>query len=150
MPANNVTIIRSIALKDKDKWKQLWRRYLSFYSTIRDDALYDYTFQRLVDDSHPAMFAFVAESQGQIVGLVNCIVHESGWCQEPVVYLQDLYVDESMRGKGIGRLLIEKVYSHADKTGKAGVYWMTQTNNQTAMALYDKIARKTDFIKYQR
>ena len=150
MPANNVTIIRSIELKDKDKWKQLWRRYLSFYSTILDDALYDFTFRRLVNDGHPAMFAFVAESQGQIVGLVNCVVHESSWCQEQVVYLQDLYVDESMRGKGIGRLLIEKVYAHADKTGKAGVYWLTQTNNQIAMALYDKIARKTDFIQYQR
>jgi len=150
MPANNDTVIRSIALKDKDRWKHLWRRYLSFYSTIRDDALYDYTFQRLVDDAHPTMFAFVAERQGQLVGLVNCIVHEHGWYQESVVYLQDLYVDESVRGKGIGRLLIEKVYAHADKTGKASVYWMTQTNNQTAMALYDKIARKTDFIKYQR
>lgn len=150
MPANIVTIIRPIALKDKDSWKQLWRRYLSFYSTIRDDALYEFTFQRLADAGHRDMFAFVAEQQGQLVGLVNCIIHDHGWYQEQVVYLQDLYVDESLRGQGIGRLLIEKVYARADETGKAGVYWMTQNSNQTAMALYDKVARKTDFIKYQR
>jgi GNAT superfamily N-acetyltransferase len=149
MIANTCTL-RLLAPGDKDSWKYLWRRYLSFYSTIRDDALYEYTFQRLVDTRHPGMFAFVAENQGQLVGLANCIVHEHGWYQESVVYLQDLYVDENQRGKGIGRLLIEKVYAYADQTGKASVYWMTQPGNLTAMALYDKVARKTDFIKYQR
>ncbi|TKI06734.1 GNAT family N-acetyltransferase [Martelella alba] len=150
MPANSEIIIRPIAPNDKDAWKQLWRRYLRFYSTIRDDALYEATFQRLADDSYPDMFAFVAEYRGQLVGLVNCIIHDHGWYQDRVVYLQDLFVEESARGRGIGRQLIEKVYERADRTGKASVYWMTQTSNKTAMALYDKVAIKTDFIIYQR
>ncbi|NDL65752.1 GNAT family N-acetyltransferase [Acerihabitans arboris] len=143
-------VVRPITLADKDEWKFLWRRYLSFYSTIRDDALYEHTFARLLDPAYPGMFAYVAQTQGHLIGLVNCIVHDHGWYQEKVVYLQDLYVDESARGKGTGRLLIEQVYAQADRLGMASVYWTTQTNNHTAMKLYDKVARKTDFIKYQR
>ncbi|WP_413737518.1 N-acetyltransferase family protein [Sodalis sp. RH21] len=150
MAAVTGTVIRAIAPQDKDQWKTLWRRYLSFYSTIRDDALYEHTFSRLADPAHPTMFAYVAHNGGQLIGFANCIVHEHGWYQEDVVYLQDLYVDEAARGKGVGRLLIEQVYTHADRLGMASVYWSTQADNQTAMRLYDKVARKTDFIKYQR
>lgn len=143
-------VIHPITLEDKEEWKFLWRRYLSFYSTIRDDALYQHTFARLLDPDYPDMFAYVARQQGHLIGLVNCIVHDHGWYQQKVVYLQDLYVDESARGKGAGRRLIEQVYAHADRHGMANVYWTTQTTNLSAMKLYDKVARKTDFIKYQR
>lgn len=59
-------------------------------------------------------------------------------------------MDDHARGQGIGRRLIEQVYRYADREALAGVYWMTQSDNLQAMRLYDKIARKTDFIKYQR
>ena len=55
-----------------------------------------------------------------------------------------------MRGKGIGRALIEAVYAAADAHGAATVYWMTQDFNATARQLYDRIATLTPFIKYQR
>ncbi|WP_410014016.1 N-acetyltransferase family protein [Sodalis sp. C49] len=143
-------VIRPMTLADKEEWKLLWRRYLSFYSTIRDDALYEHTFARLLDPACPGMFAYVALLQGHLIGLVNCIVHDHGWYHEKVVYLQDLYVEESARGKGAGRQLIERVYAHADSHGMANVYWTTRTTNHSAMKLYDKVAHKTDFIKYQR
>ena len=38
----------------------------------------------------------------------------------------------------------------ADAAGSPGVYWLTQQDNLTAQQLYDRIATKTDFIKYQR
>ncbi|WP_244267076.1 GNAT family N-acetyltransferase [Sodalis-like endosymbiont of Proechinophthirus fluctus] len=58
-------------------------------------------------------------------------------------------MDDLVRGQGIGRLLIEQVYHYTDQETLAGVYWMTQSDNHLAIKLYDKIARKTDFIKYQ-
>ncbi len=150
MRADTAIVIRPLRLTDKEDWKHVWRNYLRFYSSIREDALYDFTFQRLADPAHSSMFGYVAEQQGQLQGLVNCIIHEHGWHQQPVIYLQDLFVDEKARGQGIGRRLIEQVYRYADDTGKASVYWLTQSNNHSAMKLYDSLAIKTDFIKYQR
>lgn len=147
---NRAVTLRVLAPDDKDDWKLLWRRYLSFYSTIRDDALYEHTFARLTDNAYPSMCGFVAERGGHSVGIANCILHDHGWYQPAMLYLQDLYVDDHVRGQGIGRRLIEEVYRYADREALASVYWMMQSDNLQAMRLYDKIARKTDFIKYQR
>jgi GNAT superfamily N-acetyltransferase len=45
---------------------------------------------------------------GRGVGLVHVIVHAHGWQDAPVTYLQDLYADPEVRGKGVGRALIER------------------------------------------
>ncbi|MEO0360551.1 MAG: GNAT family N-acetyltransferase, partial [Pseudomonadota bacterium] len=63
---------------------------------------------------------------------------------------QDLYVDETVRGTGAGRALIEAVYAAADAAGAPSVYWLTQDFNHTARQLYDRIATVTPFIRYNR
>jgi GNAT superfamily N-acetyltransferase len=87
---------------------------------------------------------------GRAVGLANCILHRDGWSLEDVCYLQDLYVDESVRGTGAGRALIEAVYAEADARNAPSVYWMTQTFNATGRRLYDRVGVLTPFIQYVR
>ena len=65
-------------------------------------------------------------------------------------YLQDLFAAPEARGTGAGRALIEAVYKASDDAGCPVVYWNTADDNATARVLYDRIARKTEFIKYQR
>ncbi len=69
---------------------------------------------------------------------------------ENTCYLQDLYADPDVRGRGVGRALIEAVYDAADAAGVPTVYWLTQDFNTTARRLYDRIGVKTPFIKYNR
>ncbi|ARE38917.1 Acetyltransferase [Rhodovulum sp. P5] len=87
---------------------------------------------------------------GQPVGLVHFIFHKHCWKPEGVCYLQDLYADAEVRGKGVGRALIEAVYAVADARDVPSVYWMTQEFNATARTLYDRIGAVTPFIKYVR
>ena len=49
-----------------------------------------------------------------------------------------------------GRALIEAVYAAADANGTPFVYWLTQDFNTQARQLYDRIAKVTPFIRYQR
>lgn len=92
----------------------------------------------------------IAEVDGKAAGLVHYYFHRHGWKIEDVCYLQDLYVDPSARGTGLGRALIEAVYDAADKQGCPAVYWMTQEFNKTARQLYDRIATLSPFVKYDR
>ena len=69
---------------------------------------------------------------------------------QPRCYLVDLFANPQMRGKGIGRALIEAVYEKADEFGASQVYWLTQDFNEAGRRLYDKVAKLTPFIKYQR
>ena len=86
----------------------------------------------------------------QLIGLVHYIYHPHNWKIEDVCYIQDLFVSPNIRGTGVGRALIEAVYSASDEKKIATVYWLTQDFNKQARRLYDNIGSLTPFIKYNR
>ncbi|MDD9978328.1 MAG: GNAT family N-acetyltransferase [Boseongicola sp.] len=143
-------IIRQIERRDREDWDRLWCAYLAFYETELPKEIYDSSFERLLGDDPNDFSGFVAELDGKLVGLVHYLFHKHGWKVENVCYLQDLYADPDVRGQGIGRALIEAVYSAADDAGAPAVYWLTQDFNAEARKLYDRIGTLTPFIKYAR
>ncbi len=147
---NSEIEIRSVEREDYDAWHAMWTKYLEFYKSSVAPEIYPSTFGRFFVDEEFEPKCFVAVKDGKIVGLVHFIYHRHNWHLENVCYLQDLYADETMRGHGIGRKLIEAVYTQADKDQMASVYWLTQDFNSEARKLYDRIAKLTPFIKYQR
>lgn len=143
-------VVRPVTASDKPQWRELWRAYLAFYETELPDEVYDVTFERLLGDDPHDFHGLIAEVDGVPVGLTHYLFHRHGWKIENVCYLQDLYATPDVRGKGVGRALIESVYAEADKAGAPGVYWLTQDFNTTARRLYDRIGTVTPFIKYAR
>ena len=142
--------IRALTELDEAIWRRLWTGYLEFYESRVDEAVYQSTFRRMLTEVEYEPSALIAWDGDIAVGLVHYMFHRHCWRVENVCYLQDLFADPSARGKGVGRALIESVYAAADKAGCPVVYWNTADDNQTARLLYDRIANKTQFIKYQR
>ena len=147
---NSNVQLRALGESDFEDWKVMWGMYLDFYETQLPEDIYTTTFERLLAKDITSQNAIVAVLGDRMVGLVHFIFHPHNWKIEDVCYLQDLYVLDSARGRGVGRLLIESVYEEADKRGTPTVYWLTQDFNKTARLLYDKIANVTPFIKYNR
>jgi len=143
-------LIRPLAPADHAEWRRLWTGYLAFYNTSVSEAVQAVTFARLIDPARPQQNALVAEQDGRLVGLVHYIYHAHNWRIEDVCYLQDLFVDPDTRGTGAGRALIEAVYRAADANGTPAVYWLTQDFNTQARQLYDRIAKVSPFIRYNR
>ncbi len=141
--------IRPLAPADRAQWEPLWQGYLAFYKTSVPDEVTNTTFARFFDEAEP-MHALVAERDGEIVGIVHTIFHRSTWTEGPYCYLQDLFTAERARGGGVGRKLIEAVYERARAKGASRVYWLTQEDNATARALYDKLADRPGFIQYRK
>ncbi|MEO9649214.1 MAG: GNAT family N-acetyltransferase [Roseobacter sp.] len=142
--------VRPLQASDKEQWSRLWKGYLAFYDTSRPAEIYDVYFDRLLSDDPQDYNGFIAEIDGDAVGLTHYLFHRHGWSIEDTCYLQDLYVDPTGRGRGIGRALIEAVYRAADENNIPSVYWLTQDFNTDARQLYDRIGIKTPFIKYIR
>ncbi|SFK57075.1 GNAT family N-acetyltransferase [Shimia haliotis] len=142
--------VRPLVASDESDWRRLWTAYLAFYDSSVPEEVYQSTFARLLGDDPQDFTCLIAEVDGKPVGLTHYLFHRHAWKVENVCYLQDLYADPTVRGKGIGRALIEAVYAAADDAGSPTVYWLTQDFNATARQLYDRIAAKTPFIKYQR
>lgn len=143
-------IIRPLTAKDETEWRRLWAGYLDYYETTLPEAVYASSFARMLGDNDRDFNGLVAELDGKLVGLTHYLFHRHGWKIEDTCYLQDLYADPDVRGRGIGRALINAVYAAADDAGAPNVYWLTQDFNKTARRLYDDVAVLTPFIKYQR
>ncbi len=143
-------VLRGLAASDRDAWQSLWTDYLTFYQSTVSDAVYDTTFARLLGDDPQDFTCLLACVDDVPVGLTHFLFHRHNWRIDNVCYLQDLYASPHVRGRGVGRALIEGVYAAADAAGSPNVYWLTQQSNLTAQQLYDRIALQTEFIKYQR
>ncbi|WP_227267913.1 GNAT family N-acetyltransferase [Roseobacter weihaiensis] len=143
-------VVRPLQASDKADWARLWQGYLAYYETTRPAELYDIYFDRLLGDDPQDYNGLIALVAGKPAGLTHYLFHRHGWSVENTCYLQDLYADPEVRGKGIGRALIEAVYNAADTAGAPTVYWLTQDFNATARRLYDRIGVTTPFIKYTR
>lgn len=142
--------IKRLTPEDQAVWTPLWTAYLAFYGTERPQSVFETTFVRYTDPKRLDMNAWLAWDGPNAVGLVHTITHAHGWQEAPVTYLQDLFTAPAARGRGVARKLIETVYADADAAGRSNVYWMTNSANTTARALYDRVATLTDFIKYAR
>jgi GNAT superfamily N-acetyltransferase len=143
--------IRPIAQADRSAWEILWAGYNAFYERSGPTALApeitQATWERFLDPAEP-VHALVAEAAGAVVGLVHFLFHRSTSRIEPVCYLQDLFTAPELRGRGVGRALIEGVYARARDAGASRVYWQTQQGNAAGRLLYDKVAQHRGFIVY--
>jgi GNAT superfamily N-acetyltransferase len=144
-------IIRPVESSDLDAWRPLWDGYNEFYERSHDTALPEeitaVTWQRFLDPEEP-LFALVAEDDSQLVGLVHYLFHRSTTRIEPVCYLRDLFTLPALRGKGVGRSLIEAVGERALAAGVDSVYWQTHESNTAGRRLYDSVATNEGFIVY--
>ncbi|WIY24090.1 GNAT family N-acetyltransferase [Parasedimentitalea psychrophila] len=143
-------LIRALRADDRPDWAAMWCDYLAFYETEVSQAIYDSTFARLIGEDPQDFSCFIAEQDGEIIGLTHYLFHRHSWTLDNTCYLQDLYASPKCRGTGVGRALIEAVYGAADVKGNGSVYWLTQDFNQTARRLYDRVGKQTPFIRYQR
>ena len=141
--------IRPVSEGDRAQWLALWAGYLRFYRQHLPEEVTAATFGRLIDPKAP-LHGLIAARAGAPVGFVNYQFHPTTWSLRPICYLEDLYVDPAARGGGVGRALIRAVYAEADRVEAASVYWLTQEFNADGRALYDTLARRTSFIRYER
>lgn len=141
--------IRPLNRDERAAWELLWQAYLKFYKASVKREVTERTWQRLHDPLEP-MHVLGAFRRGKLVGIVHYLFHRSTWTIGNYCYLQDLFTDEEARGRGVGRALIEAVYDRAREAGASRVYWLTQEDNATARALYDKLADYPGFVQYRK
>lgn len=149
---NDLTI-RPVLPTDFLQWKPLWDGYNAFYGrhgvTALPDEITQRTWSRFFDAYEP-VHALVADHAGQLLGLVHYIFHRSTIALTTNCYLQDLFTLESVRGKGVGRALIEEVNRPAQLAGSSRVYWHTHETNAAARLLYDNVAENSGFLVYRK
>lgn len=141
--------IRPVTAADHAEWLALWQAYIAFYEASVPDDVTAVTFDRITDPKGAVHGAIARDVSGRAVGFVHWLTHAATWSRAPYVYLEDLFVDRTDRGGGVGGALIAHVEAWAREHGAAKVYWLTHETNATARALYDRVAQHTGFVHYE-
>ena len=148
---SELILVRSIERADYAAWRPLWDGYNRFYrrhgSSALPESISVATWERFFSPEEPVR-ALVAELDNRVVAIAHYLFHRSTTRLTDVCYLQDLFTAEEMRGRGIGRQLIQAVYEAASAADSSRVYWQTKATNASGRALYDKVAEHQGFIVY--
>lgn len=141
-------VIRDATPADEAAWRQLWQGFLAFYNTDLAPEITSHTWARLMDpDSRMTMrMAFDGD---QALGFAIHHHHCSTWVMGDDCYLEDLFVSEAARGKGVGRALINDLKALAKAKGWHRLYWNTETSNAQARVLYDSFVENDGHIRYR-
>ena len=142
-------LIRPVGENEREAWNPLWAGYLAFYKSPLPEEISDLTWDRFhnADEQIYALGGYVG---GELMGIAHYLFHRSTWALHRYCYLEDLFVAEAARGRGLGRTVIEAVYEKAQAANASRVYWLTQASNAEARRLYDKVADNLGFIQYRK
>lgn len=104
------------------------------------------TIAELIEDSfgdNPVFYFFVAEQGTQILGTAIYYIKYSTW-KGRCVYLEDIIVKESQRGKKIGKHLFEAVILECKNLGAKRMEWQVLDWNTPALHFYKKFNAQVD------
>lgn len=133
--------ILKATLNDLNPLTELFDLYRMFYQQKSDiNGAKAFIKDRL---SNEESVIFIALDQNNPIGFIQLYPSFSSVNMKKTWVLNDLYVSESVRGKGFGEKLIKKALTFAGETGAKGVLLETNIENVPAQRLYEKIG----FIK---
>lgn|SRR5690606_17748790 len=92
---------------------------------------------------NPVWWAFVGEYEGKIIGMSLYYIRYSTW-KGRRLYLEDIIITESMRGKGFGKDLLDHTIAYAKEQGYSGMMWQVLDWNTPAIDFYKKYNTKFD------
>ena len=92
---------------------------------------------------NPVWWAFVAEEDNIVQGFALYYIRYSTWKGQRM-YLEDILVTEAMRGRGLGKLLFDKLIEEAKLKGFNGIVWQVLEWNEPAINFYKKYGAHFD------
>jgi GNAT superfamily N-acetyltransferase len=90
----------------------------------------------------PAVFAHVAEHEGQVVGFALWFLNYSTWLCQHGIYLEDLYVRPEWRGHGYGRALLVELAALCVQRGYGRLEWWVLDWNAPARGFYASLGAR--------
>jgi GNAT superfamily N-acetyltransferase len=89
--------------------------------------------------AHPACHVFLAYSDGAPVGFSICFLGFSTFNARPLINIHDIFVDTSVRGTGIGAMLLERIEANARDLNCCRITLEVREDNRVARGLYRKV-----------
>ena len=142
-------VVRSAEPEDRPQLLELIKGYFAFYrvtypSGSRVEHLLD-----LLDRDPGLGIQLVAEEKGRLQGFASLYACLDTLVADRILVMNDLFVDPSLRNRGIGAALFDASLAYATAHGYARLDWVTAADNDDAKRFYDRHGgRRGPWISY--
>ncbi|ANF30543.1 acetyltransferase [Leifsonia xyli] len=140
--------VRPVRDGDFFAWLDVYAQYAEFYETELTDQKALVLWSWLTAPEHEES-GYVAVDGDRIVGLSHVREFARPLEGDRGLFVDDLFVIEEARGKGVGGALLAQARSLAEERGLGVVQWITAHDNDTAQKLYDQVANRTQWVTYE-
>ena len=130
--------VRPIRGEELDEVLPLIAGYQTFYGAEPDVERNRRFFSKFLHPSEEGLL-LGAWVDGSLVGFATLYWFFSSTKAAESVLMNDLFVRGGLRGKGIGRALIQSALDETRRRGAAHLEWFTAPDNTTAQRLYDSV-----------
>jgi len=131
--------IRDVRVEDVPSVVKLVHELADYERAADECALTDEQLRAALFGPSPALFGFVAELDGEVVGFALWFLNFSTWRGTHGIYLEDLYVRPEHRGHGFGRLLLARLARECVERGYSRLEWSVLDWNEPALGFYRRI-----------
>jgi GNAT superfamily N-acetyltransferase len=90
----------------------------------------------------PFFRTLIAEWSGEVAGFALYFFGFSTWTGGPVLFLEDLFVRETHRKRGIGLALMKQLAREAVREGCPRMTWMVLDWNEPSIRFYESLGAK--------
>jgi GNAT superfamily N-acetyltransferase len=118
-------------------------RALAHYEKLEDEVTM--TEERLANSlfgPRPYAETLLAEDDGKAIGFALFFHNFSTFLAQPGIYLEDLFVAPEQRGRGIGRILLERLAKIAVERDCGRLEWAVLDWNRDAIGFYERLGAK--------
>jgi len=130
-------IIRRAVKTDCERLMELVRELAVFEKAPQELTVTLDHFEKSGFGESPIWWAFVAEVDGIVQGFALYYIRYSTWKGQRM-YLEDILISEEFRGKGIGKLVFDKLKEEAKEKKLNGIVWQVLDWNEPAINFYKK------------
>jgi GNAT superfamily N-acetyltransferase len=127
-------------------WEALYKGYAAFYKVEQSQEMRDRVWGWIAEGRITCLMVLDAENRP--VGIAHVREFLRPLSATLGGYLDDLFVDPTLRGSGVVGELFAAIKELRDARGWSIIRWITAENNYRARSVYDKVAARTPWITY--
>lgn len=146
---STITIV-PLAERHRADWERLYAGYAEFYRVTQTPEMRAKVWGWIMDPAHEVKALVAEDAGGRAVGMAHYRPFARPLSASTGGFLDDLFVDPSLRGQRVADALIEAVAAEGRRRGWSVIRWITADDNYRGRGVYDRLATRTMWITYDK
>ncbi len=139
-----------LAERHRADWEALYAGYAAFYKVTQTPEMRAKVWSWIMDPAHETKALVAEDDAGRAIGLAHYRPFARPLSASTGGFLDDLFVDPALRGQRVADALIEALTQIGRERGWSVIRWITADDNYRGRGVYDRLAKRTTWITYDK